>query len=299
MLNTGIGCLAVALLCASAPAQEKQGRGTTVIERAPADRSIAIPREKLVEYFHEMDVKKLQTLRLIEGGKYSINIRRITNAETALVHPATIDVWVVLEGSGTMTTGGTIAGGKIVGGVTNPLQAGDVQYIPPGIAHGVSGVSGSITWLNVRWDTDWPAGAPMGAGNAPRAPVGQSIYIPKEKLDADRRDMEAKGLAVLRLIEGGHFNVNIRRIKEPSTEFHATTADAWVILEGSGTASTGFSTDKGDAFAGSGKRVEGTGAGASARVGDLFFVPAHFTHGFGAVGGVVAWLNIRWDTNYR
>ena len=43
---------------------------------------------------------------MIEGGKYNVNIRRITAAETALVHPITADLWVVLEGGGTLTTGG-------------------------------------------------------------------------------------------------------------------------------------------------------------------------------------------------
>jgi hypothetical protein len=34
-------------------------------------------------------------------------------------------------------------------------------------------------------------------------------------------------------------------------------------------------------------------------VGDVFFVPAHFTHGFSAVNSPdVFWLNIRWDVNY-
>ena len=63
-----------------------------------------------------MDAKKLQTLRMIEGGKYNVNIRRITAAETALVHPITADLWVVLDGGGTLTTGGKIENGKIVGG---------------------------------------------------------------------------------------------------------------------------------------------------------------------------------------
>jgi mannose-6-phosphate isomerase-like protein (cupin superfamily) len=102
-----------------------------------------------------MDAKKLQTLRMLEGGKYNVNIRRITNAETALVHPTTIDLWVVLEGSGTLTTGGTIQNGKIVGGQSHTIKAGDVEFIPATVPHGVSGVQGSITWLNIRWDNDW------------------------------------------------------------------------------------------------------------------------------------------------
>jgi mannose-6-phosphate isomerase-like protein (cupin superfamily) len=153
---------------AQAPAGGGRGRGgegqTVVLEQAPKDHSIAIPREKLAQYLKDMDARKLQTLRMIEGGKYNVNIRRITAAETALVHPITADLWVVLEGGGTLTTGGVLEGGKILGGQSHPVKVGDVVYIPSGLPHGVSGVNGNITWLNVRWDTDWPTDAPMGAG---------------------------------------------------------------------------------------------------------------------------------------
>src|SRR5687768_15436413 len=108
------------------------GGGTTILEQAPTDRAIAIPKEKLNQYLKDMDAKKLQTLRMIEGGKYNVNIRRITNAETALVHPNTIDTWVVIDGSGTLTTGGKLENGKILNGVTNQLKVGDVVFIPSG-----------------------------------------------------------------------------------------------------------------------------------------------------------------------
>src|SRR6185369_10303516 len=102
------GAIGVAQAGAQAPAGGGgRGRGegrTVILEQAPKDHGIPIPKEKLEQYFKDMDAKKLQTLRMIEGGKYNVNIRRITNAETALVHPNTIDVWVVLEGAGTLTT---------------------------------------------------------------------------------------------------------------------------------------------------------------------------------------------------
>lgn len=293
--------------------QPRGGGGATVLEQAPTDHSVPIPKEKLAQYLKDMDAKKLSTLRMIEGGKFNVNIRRITNAETALVHPNTIDLWVVLEGSGTMTTGGRVEKGKILGGESNALNVGDVYFVPAGVPHGVSGVNGNITWLNVRWDVDWPADAQMGAGSlagangsaaaassggARRGPApleyaatDRAIYIPKEKLDAYRRDMDTKNVATLRMIEGGHFNVNIRRIKAPSGEHHPTTIDTWVVLEGGGTVATGFTNDNG-------KRVAGTGVTAPAKVGDVFFIPADLNHGFSAVNDVVAWLNIRWDVNW-
>jgi mannose-6-phosphate isomerase-like protein (cupin superfamily) len=304
------------VVLAGQPGQAGRGGGGTVIlEQAPTDHSVAIPKEKLAQYLKDMDAKQLQTLRMLEGGKFNVNIRRITNAETALVHPNTIDLWVVLEGGGTLTTGGTLEKGKILGGQSHSLKMGDVTFVPAGVPHGVSGVNGSITWLNVRWDVDWPASAELGAGTLPGrggrgaaagsagrggrggmapieyAPTDRAIYIAKEKLDAYRQDMEVKNTATVRMIEGGHFNVNIRRVKASSGELHPLTIDTWVVLEGSGTVNTGFKTENGT-------RVAGTGVSVPAKVGDVFFMPANLNHGFSAVNDVVSWLNIRWDVNW-
>lgn len=136
-------------------AQPAQAGGTVILEQAPSDRSVSIAKPQLDQYLKDMDVKKLATLRMIEGGKFNVNIRRITAAETALVHPKTIDVWVVIDGSGTLTTGGKLENGKIVGGTSHLIQVGDVEFIPANLPHGVSGVNGNITWLNIRWDVDW------------------------------------------------------------------------------------------------------------------------------------------------
>src|SRR5215469_653312 len=133
-----------------------KGEGALVIlQQAPQDKTVSIPLETLKKYYGDMDAKKTQTLRMLEGGRYNVNIRRITNAETALVHPNTADVWVVTEGSGTLTTGGKLENGKIVGGESHAIKPGDVEYIPAGVPHGVSGVTGSITWLNIRFDTNY------------------------------------------------------------------------------------------------------------------------------------------------
>ena len=171
MRSTVMGCLALVVVSGSLVlGQEPAGRqgrgaggaggrgrgeGTVILAQAPTDHGIAIPKEQLAQYLKDMDAKKLATLRMIEGGKFNVNIRRISGAETALIHPQTIDVWVVIEGSGTLTTGGKIENGKIVGGESHPIKVGDVEFIPANLPHGVSGVNGNITWLNIRWDVDW------------------------------------------------------------------------------------------------------------------------------------------------
>jgi mannose-6-phosphate isomerase-like protein (cupin superfamily) len=161
-----VACSAVALGQTGAgpaapPGQEGRGRGggrgegaTAILQAAPTDRAVSMSLETLKGYYADMDAKKRQTLRMLEGGRYNVNIRRITNAETGLVHPNTADVWVVTEGSGMLTTGGRLENGKIIGGETHPIKPGDVEFIPAGVPHGVSGVTGSITWLNIRFDTN-------------------------------------------------------------------------------------------------------------------------------------------------
>ena len=132
-----------------------EGRGTVILQQAPSDKAVPIPLETLKGYYADMDTKKLETLRMLEGGRFNVNIRRIRNAESALVHPVTADVWVVTEGSGTLTVNGRLEGNRIVGGDSRPLNVGDVVFVPAGVPHGVSGVSGSITWLNIRFDTNY------------------------------------------------------------------------------------------------------------------------------------------------
>jgi mannose-6-phosphate isomerase-like protein (cupin superfamily) len=300
-----------------APGGGRQGgEGRTVIlEQAPKDHSIAIPKEKLAQHLKDMDAKKLQTLRMIEGGKYNVNIRRITAAETGLVHPITADLWVVLEGGGTLTTGGVLEKGKILGGQSHPIKAGDVVYIPSGLPHGVSGVDKTITWLNVRWDTDWPPDSSMGAGTlngllgraaGARGPVGPpggqqalpysyggsgELYFSKEQLDQIMAGMRLKKSGNTRLIEGGRYNVNLRWNGTPSTERHEQTIDTWVVLAGGATVNTGFEMKDGE-------RVPNTGVSVVTRPGDVFFHPSNFYHGFSQVTPDIFWLNIRWDDNY-
>jgi gentisate 1,2-dioxygenase len=131
-------CGAIGLAQGAGGGRGQGGEGRTVVlEQAPKDHSIAIPKEKLAQYLTDMDAKKLQTLRMIEGGKYNVNIRRITNAETALVHPITTDLWYVIEGSGTSEDGGE----RI------DWSAGDVFLLPGGGEHTHRAERESVLWV--------------------------------------------------------------------------------------------------------------------------------------------------------
>ncbi len=124
---------------------------------APTDRSVPITKEQLAQFLKDVNVKDMTELRILEGGKFNVNIRRVTTDDRALVHPTTADLWIVLQGAGMLTTGGRIEGGKIVGGKSHQIGVGDIEFIPASVAHAVTAVDGAFVWMNIRWDTDWAA----------------------------------------------------------------------------------------------------------------------------------------------
>ena len=155
-------CAAIGTGVGAAVVIGQQG-GPPVRMAAPTDKAVDFSLAEIESTFKEMDAKKIPTMRLIEGGRYNVNIRRLVGAESALVHAKTADVWVVREGSGTLVTGGALvnpqtnangdlSGSAITGGVERVIKTGDVVFIPAGVAHGVK-ESRSITWLNIRFDT--------------------------------------------------------------------------------------------------------------------------------------------------
>jgi hypothetical protein len=88
--------------------------------------------------------------------------RRLDGPNNASVHTKEGDgqdvteVYYILEGSGTYTTGGTMPDPKnrtagIKGGQTNEIKPGDVIVIPPGTAHWFNKINGHVTYLEARF----------------------------------------------------------------------------------------------------------------------------------------------------
>lgn len=120
------------------------------------------------------------------------------------------------------------------------------------------------------------------------APLDKAVDFPQEKLASYYAQMTKEQIGVIRLLEGGLYNVNIRHVENATpnayrTEFHEDTIDVWVIQEGGGTLVTG------------GEEVDGKHRGGVERevkVGDVVFIPAGIHHGFKNTRSAT-WLNIR------
>ena len=92
-----------------------------------------------------------------------------------LSHHQTPETYIVIEGSGTLVTGGTILKGKesaadaevtttlngptcsgqVTGDfITTDLKVGDIVVVPPNVPHGWSNIPKDVTYLSVRPDID-------------------------------------------------------------------------------------------------------------------------------------------------
>lgn len=91
------------------------------------------------------------------NDEYRVSIVKRDKAAGALAHPGNTELLYIVEGEGTMITGGTLiaaANGKpasIAAGVSQRFVKGDVFIVPAGSPHWFAAVDKPVTYLEVRW----------------------------------------------------------------------------------------------------------------------------------------------------
>ena len=105
----------------------------------------------------------------VPGGKASLAVLRRTRAETsALIHDRVTEIYQIVEGSGTLVTGGSLenptatdltrlnAGpsqtGTHKGGDSRKVGPKDVIIVPAGMPHRFSALDGPIVYLVYRFE---------------------------------------------------------------------------------------------------------------------------------------------------
>jgi mannose-6-phosphate isomerase-like protein (cupin superfamily) len=91
--------------------------------------------------------------------QYRVNIVHRPKPNGAIAHPGNTELHYIIEGSGTVVTGGKIVRkpgapantATIEGGETHKVTKGDIIIVPAGSAHMYSEVNGEITYLEVRF----------------------------------------------------------------------------------------------------------------------------------------------------
>jgi len=91
---------------------------------------------------------------------YRINVVQRTKPQGAIAHPGFMEVHHIIDGTGTLVTGGTIvrpagagAGAATIdGGESRHVAKGDVVLIPAGAPHWYKDLDGTLTYLEVRFE---------------------------------------------------------------------------------------------------------------------------------------------------
>lgn len=97
---------------------------------------------------------------LVQAGKSVASVEVWKGQGRPAVHPTDAEYAIVVAGSGTLVSGGTLAdpevtnpgltqGSRIDGGTTRPIKVGDVLMIPAGMPHGF-GVNGELALLGIK-----------------------------------------------------------------------------------------------------------------------------------------------------
>jgi mannose-6-phosphate isomerase-like protein (cupin superfamily) len=136
---------------AAPPAPAPRGTPATMITAA----ELAAVLKKSTDANPNMSEAAIQN-----SDQYRINVVRRGQAAGAIAHAVGTEVHYIIEGGGTLVTGGTIvrpaAGAtgvaRIEGGATRKVTKGDVVLIPENTPHWYSSVDGSIAYLEVRFN---------------------------------------------------------------------------------------------------------------------------------------------------
>jgi mannose-6-phosphate isomerase-like protein (cupin superfamily) len=95
-----------------------------------------------------------------------VSVRRRSSGgepQYAIIHPLSIEIYQITDGSGTLVTGGSLSpppakpdgpdlvrSKSVEGGEARKVGKGDVVVMPPGTPHWFSQIDGSVTYLEAR-----------------------------------------------------------------------------------------------------------------------------------------------------
>ena len=234
-----------------------------------------------------------QSKPIISAQPYVLNLEHRTGKAPASVHGAEAELIMVLDGAGTITTGGSlvdpangtngnISGKDITGGTPQHLAKGDMLMVPQGTAHMmVPDAGGAFVLATLHLPrTGEPAPAP---GRAPAAPklvhhaADLPVLIEKAKAAAVTSPRFFGGDSLLVLPP---YRVGLEyRTPKGIASVHKNDGEFMYVLEGEGVIVTGGTVvnpkDLGANI--DGDAIEG-GTDNRMKKGDWIFVPKGLPH---------------------
>ena len=155
MRGIAVGCglaLAVALLVAQQPAPQ------TITYRSAADVAAMVAKAKTQ---NDAKAQALISQRILALAPYNANLEYRASVGPASVHETEAELFYVIDGSGTLTTGGKLTGEQrtnaenltgtgIEGGHSQAVAKGDFMIVPEGTPHWFSEVKQTLVLMSLH-----------------------------------------------------------------------------------------------------------------------------------------------------
>jgi glc operon protein GlcG len=146
----------VALVMAAAPAW---AQGQTTPPPAPGSPAIFKSAADLAAVLEKATANAagMFSSNVTTNDQYRVSLIKRDQAAGALAHAGNTELLYIVDGEGTMVTGGKLiaaANGKpasVVDGVSKAFVKGDVFIVPPGSPHWFAEITKPVTYLEVRW----------------------------------------------------------------------------------------------------------------------------------------------------
>lgn len=133
-----------------APPPPAPAPGSPAIFKSAADLAEVLRKAKI-------NPGGMSSSNVTTTDQYRVSIVKRDKAAGALAHPGNTELLYIVEGEGTMVTGGKLiaaANGNpasITDGVSRHFVKGDVFIVPAGSPHWFAAVDKAVTYLEVRW----------------------------------------------------------------------------------------------------------------------------------------------------
>src|SRR5262249_43486070 len=99
--------------------------------------------------------------RMLQLGAYNVNLEHRVMNQAAAVHEKEAELFYVIEGSGTVITGGklvgetrtnetNLSGTSIEGGSSKKVSKGDWFMVPEGVPHQIPNVDGALSVMTLH-----------------------------------------------------------------------------------------------------------------------------------------------------
>jgi mannose-6-phosphate isomerase-like protein (cupin superfamily) len=137
----------------------QQPKGTPGRSTLPAVK--VVTAAELADIISKQPKDKNGTQTFIEMAPYNVNMEHRIMGQGAAVHEKDAELFYVLDGSGTLVTGGklvdekrtnesNLSGTSIQGGASKKVSKGDWILVPEGVPHQFPSVEGNLTLMSVH-----------------------------------------------------------------------------------------------------------------------------------------------------